>query len=80
MLCDIFVWQPHYVPFQARVPPVPVTRLSADPGVSPPSRDLRLEENHRFAGSAFWSLDIPGTNYIEAEYQGRGKLHGVPNE
>ena len=26
------------------------------------------------------SLDIPVTNYIEAEYQGRGKLHGRPNE
>ena len=25
------------------------------------------------------SLDIPVTNYIEAEYQGRGKHHGVPN-
>ena len=27
-----------------------------------------------------FQIDIPGTNYIEADYQGRGKLLGVPNE
>ena len=41
-------------------------------------------KEHRFAGPGIlgvWqSLDIPVTNYIEAEYQGRGKLLGVPNE
>ena len=37
--------------------------------------------SHCFRILGVWqSLDIPVTNSSEAEYQGRGKLHGVPND